>query len=55
MGWYEKYLLPKLLNKAMQQPAFKELRSRLVPMAEGHVLEVGIGSGLNAGVIELRW
>ncbi len=47
MGLYEKYILPKCLNLAMKAPAMTKLRSKLVPMAEGRVLEVGIGSGLN--------
>lgn len=47
MGLYEKHLLPKLLNMAMKAPAFRQLRQRLVPLAEGRVLEIGIGSGLN--------
>lgn len=47
MGIYEKYFLPKLLNLAMKAPAMKALRKKLVPLAEGNVLEVGIGSGLN--------
>ena len=47
MGIYEKYILPKFLNFAMKAPAMTKLRSRLVPLAEGKVLEIGIGSGLN--------
>lgn len=47
MGLYAKYVLPKLIDTACSQPPMAELRSRYVPEAEGDVLEIGIGSGLN--------
>ena len=47
MGIYAKYILPKLIDLACGQPQMSELRSRYVPLAEGDVLEIGIGSGLN--------
>jgi ubiquinone/menaquinone biosynthesis C-methylase UbiE len=47
MGFYEKYLLPKLINLAMKSPELGKLRRQLVPNAKGRVLELGIGSGLN--------
>ena len=45
--FYERYFLPKLLNIAMKAPALNKVRQELVPMAQGKVLEIGIGSGLN--------
>ena len=47
MKIYDRYILPKLINLAMQNKAATEERARFVPLASGTVLEVGIGSGLN--------
>lgn len=47
MGFYERYILPGLLDRLMQNPEMTQLRSRFVPLAQGDILEVGIGSGLN--------
>lgn len=47
MGWYSRYVLPKLIDAACGQKAFTELRAQYVPQARGDVLEIGIGSGLN--------
>jgi ubiquinone/menaquinone biosynthesis C-methylase UbiE len=47
MGFYDKYILPHFLNCACGSKPVKYQREKVVPMAEGLVLEVGIGSGLN--------
>lgn len=47
MGWYEDYILPHLINIAMRNAQLVSYRKRLLSSAEGRVLEVGVGSGLN--------
>ena len=47
MGFYSTYILPRGLNKAMAAPAIQEQREKVVPMAEGRVLEIGMGAGHN--------
>ncbi|MEQ9448362.1 MAG: class I SAM-dependent methyltransferase, partial [Rhodospirillaceae bacterium] len=47
MNYYERYILPHILNLAMKQPDMAKRRERVIPQAEGRVLEIGMGSGLN--------
>jgi len=47
MGIYEKYLLPKLIHMACGVGPTRRQREKVVPLASGRVLEIGIGSGLN--------
>jgi ubiquinone/menaquinone biosynthesis C-methylase UbiE len=47
MGLYARVILPRLIHAAMRQDRFLPYRRRLVREAEGRVLEIGFGSGLN--------
>ncbi len=47
MSFYQRYVLPRLLHLAMRQEALIPFRRRVISAAEGRVLEIGIGSGLN--------
>ncbi len=47
MNFYEKFVLPRLINLAMQNTVTTAERARFAPLASGTVLEVGAGSGLN--------
>jgi ubiquinone/menaquinone biosynthesis C-methylase UbiE len=47
MGFYDKFLLPRIVHFTCGLgPAMKQ-RQKVVPLAAGDVLEIGIGSGLN--------
>ena len=47
MSFYEEKILPHIINCGCSNEPIMQLRSRVVPKAEGEVLEVGMGSGLN--------
>ena len=47
MSFYDKYILPKLLNCACGSKPINYQRDKIVPLAKGIVLDIGIGSGLN--------
>ena len=47
MGLYSRYILPTVISCGCRAPPIAELRRKLTPRAEGVVLELGMGSGLN--------
>ena len=47
MSLYNKYILPKFLNCACGSKPINYQRQKIVPLAKGKVLDIGIGSGLN--------
>jgi ubiquinone/menaquinone biosynthesis C-methylase UbiE len=47
MGFYDKYFLPRFINCACGTKPISRQRDKVVPLAKGTVLEIGIGTGLN--------
>lgn len=46
-SWYQKHILPRLLNAAMSRAEFEKIRPRVLAEASGIVLEIGVGAGHN--------
>lgn len=47
MGLYETYVLPRLVHLTCSAKPILRQRQKIIPHAEGRVLEIGIGTGLN--------
>ena len=47
MGLYAKYIMPRVTHFLCSAKQVRHQREKVVPLAEGRILEVGIGSGLN--------
>jgi len=47
MGFYNRYIVPPLINCACGAKPIRYQRQKIVPHAEGVVLELGFGTGLN--------
>jgi len=46
-SWYDRHVLPYLIDMACGIQPVARQREKVVPLAQGQVLEVGIGTGLN--------
>jgi len=60
MGFYDDHILPHVLNAACGTKPIQHQRRKVVPHAQGRVLEIGMGSGLNipfydADKVEFVW
>ncbi len=51
-SWYDHHVLPRWVGAACGMPHITALRTRVVPAAQGVVLEVGIGPGYNLGLYD---
>ncbi|MCC6645828.1 MAG: methyltransferase domain-containing protein [Polyangiaceae bacterium] len=47
MSWWDRRVLPFLVEKACRTGSIRRERERRVPQASGRVLEIGVGTGLN--------
>ena len=47
MSFYDRRILPELINCGCRTRALTRERARLAPLASGEVLELGVGGGLN--------
>jgi len=54
MGFYENRILPHLVNLTMRNRRLVPYRERVISAAEGRVLEIGVGSGLNLALYPQR-
>jgi ubiquinone/menaquinone biosynthesis C-methylase UbiE len=60
VGIYDTYVLPHVINLACSSGDIAKQRRKIVPLASGRVLEVGMGPGLNLpfydrSTVELVW
>ena len=46
-NWYQKHIVPRMLNAAMSRTDFEKIRPRVLADASGVVLEIGVGAGHN--------
>lgn len=53
MGFYAKWILPRLVDIAMRNKEATRYRSQIMPQARGTILEIGGGCNLNRKIDDL--
>lgn len=46
-GFWDRNVVPRLIGCACRQPAIMRTRAKIIPLASGHVLELGCGGAAN--------
>lgn len=54
MGLYHRFILPRLMHRVCSHNDITGQRKKIIPLARGRVLEIGVGSGLNLPFYNLR-
>ncbi|MEX3011011.1 class I SAM-dependent methyltransferase [Hoeflea sp. TYP-13] len=52
MSLYSRFVLPRLINASCQAKPIMKQREKIVPLAKGRVLEIGVGGGLNLAYLD---
>jgi SAM-dependent methyltransferase len=47
MPFYRDYIYPCLVDRLGDPPPIQKVRQQIIPLAQGNVLEIGVGSGAN--------
>jgi len=47
MPFYRNRIYPHLVSKLGNPPPIREIRERILPLAQGEILEIGVGPGVN--------
>jgi hypothetical protein len=47
MPFYRDHIYPHLVSVLGDPKPFREVRQRIIPLAQGNVLEIGVGPGAN--------
>ncbi len=47
MPFYRDHIYPPLVNALGNPEPIRKVRERIIPLAQGRVLEIGVGSGVN--------